>query len=113
MAYKGDPGRGLTEQSNRMNITTEMDLLPELVSYSSLLTLTVVLFFILVGWRVRNSRRNAHLPPSPPSDPIIGHYRIFPRSYQAEAFFEWSKTYGMYQSQGLVGTTEQSLTLTL
>ncbi|PIL23757.1 cytochrome P450 [Ganoderma sinense ZZ0214-1] len=59
----------------------------------SFLALTVVLFLLLV-WRVKASHLNAHLPPSPPSDPFIGHCRIFPRSYQAEVFFEWSKTYG-------------------
>ncbi|KAI1790771.1 cytochrome P450 [Ganoderma leucocontextum] len=70
-----------------------MDFLLKLGSYSLFLAFNAVLF-LLVGWLVKKSRRNAHLPPSPPSDPVIGHYRTFPRSYQAEAFFEWSKTYG-------------------
>ncbi|OBZ75202.1 O-methylsterigmatocystin oxidoreductase [Grifola frondosa] len=54
----------------------------------------LALLVFLAIWQVRKRRRNAHLPPSPPSDPILGHYRIFPRSYQAETFFQWSKTYG-------------------
>lgn len=44
-------------------------------------------------------RRRAYLlrlPPSPPADPFIGHYRIFPRTYQAAVFFEWSQRYGQY-----------------
>ncbi|TBU28897.1 cytochrome P450 [Dichomitus squalens] len=63
-------------------------------NYSTVLAFNVVLLLIVASWHIRKRHRNAHLPPSPPSDPIIGHYRIFPRSYQAEAFFEWSKIYG-------------------
>lgn len=63
-------------------------------SYSAFLLFNIVIILLVADWHIRKRRIAAQLPPSPPSDPIIGHYRIFPRSYQAEAFFEWSKTYG-------------------
>ena len=61
---------------------------------TTFLALGVALAVLAVGWGVRRRRARAHLPPGPPADPIVGHYRIFPRTYQAEHFFEWSKTYG-------------------
>ena len=63
-------------------------------AYSPFLALSFAVAVLLAGWRIHQRRKNLHLPPSPPSDPIIGHYRIFPRTYQAEHFFEWSKKYG-------------------
>ena len=63
-------------------------------SYSAFLLFNIVVILLVADWHIRKRRIAAQLPPSPPSDPIIGHYRSFPRSYQAEAFFEWSKTYG-------------------
>ena len=65
-----------------------------LTYYSPVLAFNVALLVFVAVWQIRKRRREAHLPPSPPSDPIIGHYRIFPRSYQAEVFFQWSKKYG-------------------
>ena len=34
------------------------------------------------------------LPPSPPSDPIIGNARVMPLEYAWKTFASWSKTYG-------------------
>ncbi|KAI0747863.1 cytochrome P450 [Daedaleopsis nitida] len=62
--------------------------------FAPFLAFYFALLLFIVGWQIRKRRRNAHLPPSPPADPVIGHYRIFPRSYQAEVFFQWSKKYG-------------------
>lgn len=64
--------------------------MPTLPTFSAFLAFNVALIIFVVSWQVRKRRRDAHLPPSPPSDPIIGHYRTFPRTYQAEVFFEWS-----------------------
>ncbi|TFK87371.1 cytochrome P450 [Polyporus arcularius HHB13444] len=65
-----------------------------LCMFSPFLAFNLALVVFMAASHIRKRRRNAHLPPSPPSDPLIGHYRIFPRSYQAEVFFQWSKTYG-------------------
>ncbi|KAH9857798.1 cytochrome P450 [Lenzites betulinus] len=61
---------------------------------SAFLSLVVACFILLVAWRVQRRRKNASLPPSPPSDPIIGHFRTFPRKFQGEVFHQWSKIYG-------------------
>lgn len=36
------------------------------------------------------------LPPSPPSDPIIGNARVMPLEYAWKTFASWSKTYGAF-----------------
>lgn len=36
----------------------------------------------------------SNLFPSPPSDPLIGHARIFPQEYPWKTFAEWGKRYG-------------------
>ncbi len=72
----------------------EASALSSLTMFSPFLAFNLALVLFMAAWHIRKRRRNAHLPPSPPSDPLIGHYRIFPRSYQAEVFFQWSKTYG-------------------
>ncbi|CDO69014.1 hypothetical protein BN946_scf184834.g21 [Trametes cinnabarina] len=68
--------------------------MPPTLSPFLLVASGVALFLLAVGWWAKANRVNVHLPPSPPSDAILGHYRIFPRSYQAEVFFQWSKRYG-------------------
>ncbi|OSD02803.1 cytochrome P450 [Trametes coccinea BRFM310] len=60
----------------------------------SLAIASALVALLLAAWKAKANRDNAHLPPGPPSDPLLGHYRIFPRSYQAEVFFQWSKIYG-------------------
>ncbi|KAJ8488284.1 hypothetical protein ONZ51_g3644 [Trametes cubensis] len=45
-------------------------------------------------WLARRKPLDCHLPPGPPADPLIGHYRVFPRTYQAAVFFQWSQLYG-------------------
>ena len=47
-------------------------------------------------WLARRRPLDCHLPPGPPADPLIGHYRVFPRTYQAAVFFQWSQLYGRY-----------------
>lgn len=34
--------------------------------------------------------------PSPPSEPILGHLRVFPQHCPWETFNEWRKDYGEY-----------------
>ena len=43
-----------------------------------------------------NSRGGRQLPPSPPSDPLIGNARVMPLEYAWKTFASWSKSYGSY-----------------
>ncbi|KAI0796042.1 cytochrome P450 [Abortiporus biennis] len=62
----------------------------------SLAILTLSLFAVLALWKwySKSRRSNIPLPPGPPGDPLIGNLRMMPRTYQPEAFYEWSKKYG-------------------
>lgn len=53
-------------------------------------------FIAFCGWMVlrRCSRVNKAFP-GPPSDPLLGHFRIFPREYPWIQLTEWSKQYGI------------------
>ncbi|KAK0496358.1 cytochrome P450 [Armillaria luteobubalina] len=52
------------------------------------------LMFLRRVWTRKMSMTSPPLPPGPPSDPIIGHFRKIPSQQQQNAFYEWSKVYG-------------------
>ncbi|KAI0933847.1 hypothetical protein AcV5_005883 [Taiwanofungus camphoratus] len=58
------------------------------------IVVNAALVLVFVFWRSVKKQRGVPLPPSPPADPIIGHFRIIPRSHQSEVYYEWSKKYG-------------------
>ncbi|KAJ7598444.1 cytochrome P450 [Mycena floridula] len=44
-------------------------------------------------------RGNKHpLPPGPPADPFIGHFRKFPKHNTHKVFMEWARTYGRHSA---------------
>lgn len=47
-------------------------------------------------WIRRIKRARLQLPPGPPSDPFLGHFRIMPTQAQGDTFHEWAKTYGAF-----------------
>ncbi|KAH9952213.1 cytochrome P450 [Amylocystis lapponica] len=59
-----------------------------------LYVLTAVFAGLVLLWQTWQRRLRLPLPPSPPADPIIGHFRTIPRSHQSEVYYEWSKKYG-------------------
>ncbi|KAJ7820686.1 cytochrome P450 [Mycena leptocephala] len=54
--------------------------------------LLVAAIAILYRWSSRIERRP--LPPGPPKDPLIGHFRYMPTAQAPFVFHEWAKTYG-------------------
>ncbi|KAJ8520580.1 hypothetical protein ONZ45_g2645 [Pleurotus djamor] len=52
-----------------------------------------------------NKSRKLPLPPGPPTDPLIGHLRIFPTKDQEVVLYEWSRKYGDVMSFRLPGQT--------
>ncbi|RDB17682.1 hypothetical protein Hypma_001256 [Hypsizygus marmoreus] len=49
---------------------------------------------IVVFWFKRKRRIQLPLPPGPPGDPILGHFRLIPQEHQELQFYEWGKIYG-------------------
>lgn len=56
--------------------------------------IAVTISVILVKAISYFSSSEAMLPPSPPSDPIIGHARMVPFKEPYKLYAEWEKTYG-------------------
>ncbi|KAF9443660.1 cytochrome P450 [Macrolepiota fuliginosa MF-IS2] len=58
---------------------------------------TIAVLLISLAWALAVRRRRAlkvPLPPSPPSDPIIGHLRYIPSENPELQYTKWAKTYG-------------------
>ncbi|KAJ7600409.1 cytochrome P450 [Mycena floridula] len=53
---------------------------------------TLSIIAILVWFKGR--RKRSSLPPGPPAEPFIGHFRLFPTHDAHKAFQSWAKTYG-------------------
>ena len=56
-----------------------------------LLIAAVASFYVFTS---RRWARKIFLPPSPPSEPILGHLRLEPPEFQWKTFSEWGKTVG-------------------
>ncbi|KAJ3550347.1 hypothetical protein NM688_g5092 [Phlebia brevispora] len=72
------------------------------------LTGSMILYFALIAAAVsfvwgRFFNMKPPFPPGPPSDPILGHIRSFPRRGKTEKWYEWSKTYGDVMYFDLLG----------
>ncbi|KAF9440474.1 cytochrome P450 [Macrolepiota fuliginosa MF-IS2] len=60
-------------------------------------TFTVILLLIVLALTIALQRRKnfkVPLPPSPPSDPILGHLRYIPSENPELQYTKWAKTYG-------------------
>ncbi|KIY53510.1 cytochrome P450 [Fistulina hepatica ATCC 64428] len=54
----------------------------------------VILSHLIYSWLKRAQRRSAYpLPPGPPGEPVLGHFRIVPTSSPEYAYAQWSKEY--------------------
>ncbi|KAF7288340.1 Cytochrome P450 [Mycena chlorophos] len=53
----------------------------------------VLAALVVLGLRP-NLKRNAHLPPGPPQDPLIGHLRSMPVTKIADTYHQWAQKYG-------------------
>ncbi|KAJ8520724.1 hypothetical protein ONZ45_g2493 [Pleurotus djamor] len=65
--------------------------------------LFVVILVLAVSLYNTRNRPKVPLPPGPPSDPIIGHLRVFPTQDVEATLHEWSKQYGDVMSFSLLG----------
>lgn len=65
---------------------------PNLVEFSSshLALLSLLAFLLLQPLR----KKDQLLPPTPPSDPFIGHARFIPLEFAWKTFADWKKKYG-------------------
>lgn len=64
------------------------------------LLLSVFCFSIFVLYLLR--RRDAKTSfPGPPTDPFIGHLRVFPYVFPEVKLWEWAKQYGMFDIQSI------------
>lgn len=50
---------------------------------------------ICIAWWLKSAKQSS-LPPGPPSDPILGHFRVIPTKNQANIFHSWAKLYGQF-----------------
>lgn len=57
----------------------------------------IVLFGVYRALWSRN-RGNPPLPPGPPSEPLLGHYRIVPQDAAFRRYAHWAKEYGIVYS---------------
>lgn len=76
------------------------------------LGLAVTLCFFALASKLRaHYNESTHLPPSPPSDPIIGHARRIPQQYPWETFSAWKKAFGELKWSCLPTSHLSSLTV--
>lgn len=67
---------------------------PLAMLYISAIAFCVLVCLCLLRIYLRKRLTNP-LPPGPPADPILGHWRILPESNRkAEVFYDWSLKYG-------------------
>lgn len=60
----------------------------------TILTILFSLACIALWFSLKNAKRNPPLPPGPPAEPLIGHFRLIPQNNQEMAFYKWGKIYG-------------------
>lgn len=62
----------------------------------TILTILFSLACIALWFSLKNAKRNPPLPPGPPAEPLIGHFRLIPQNNQEMAFYKWGKIYGTW-----------------
>ena len=80
---------------------------PIMESYFSvrliILTGVLLVFVILLVPRLKAKRSLYPLPPGPPGEPLLGHFRVIPALRPEDKYIEWGKKYGKYPEAELVG----------
>lgn len=64
--------------------------------FTYVLAAAIVVFLLYRERKQRN--RKVPLPPGPPADPLINHLRVIPTKDHPEVYYEWTKTYGEFNS---------------
>ncbi len=60
-----------------------------------LLGISFILLAAVLVRTLRTSKRVPYpLPPGPPGEPILGHFRVIPAVGPEHKYIEWSKQYG-------------------
>jgi len=65
----------------------------KLVHLLAALLTALAVFTISSVYKQRKKRGGYPLPPSPPSDPLIGHFRQIPQDHPEHQFIRWGKEY--------------------
>ncbi|KAJ7600384.1 cytochrome P450 [Mycena floridula] len=69
-----------------------------MATFTDITISSILLCLALILWLKQKNKYP--LPPGPPADPIIGHFRMFPNYNVYKVFMEWAQSYGdvMYMS---------------
>lgn len=57
----------------------------------------ILLLGSFAAWKLRSRKRTPYpLPPGPPGEPFIGHFRLIPARNPEHKYIEWGKQYGNF-----------------
>jgi hypothetical protein len=71
----------------------------QIQSHPSLLFGVILLLGSFAVWSLRSRKRTpCPLPPGPPGEPFIGHFRLIPARNPEHKYIEWGKQYGNFTS---------------
>ena len=66
--------------------------------FIAVLVLAVLAREVWINFSPNVSAGSSHaLPPGPKPDPLIGHLRLVPSTYQWKTFAEWAERWGLYR----------------
>lgn len=65
----------------------------DLTNCVAVLGLTVVIYIVVSRTLCAQKTKAYSLPPSPPSEPLLGHYRVIPSDATFKRYAEWAKEY--------------------
>ncbi|KAL2146556.1 hypothetical protein VTI28DRAFT_3447 [Corynascus sepedonium] len=65
----------------------------DLTSCVAVLGLTVVIYIVVSRTLCAQKTKAYSLPPGPPSEPLLGHYRVIPNDAAFKRYAEWAKEY--------------------
>ncbi len=65
-----------------------------LSSLQILLGSILLILGILLVTRLKARRGPYPLPPGPPGEPLLGHFRLIPTLHPEDKYIEWGKKYG-------------------
>lgn len=51
---------------------------------------------LLLAWAHRRSQHTLPLPPGPPSEFLLGHFRVIPKENAAAVYAKWSREYSQF-----------------
>ena len=79
-------------------------------TFVGLVVLAVVALAYYRAYRGISTRKRLPLPPGPPSEFLLGHYRVVPEDAAFKAYAAWSKQYRMCDSIPLIITVNTTWT---